>query len=100
MIEQEHQKISLDMAGMESERCVPLGCICRPLALRGRAAPRFTESFRTTAPSLMQNQFTRPGMTNRLSSHAKPNYEAETASGLSGERLRKLANALWEECHD
>lgn len=88
------------MAGMESERCVPLGCLCRPLALRGSAALRFTGSFRTTAPSLMQNQFARPGMTNRLSSHAKPNYEAKITSGLSGEGLRKLASALWEECHD
>lgn len=65
-----------------------------------RSVLRLAESFRTTGPCLMQNQFARPGMANRLSSHAKFNYGAEAAAGLSGEGLRKLAKAPWEECHD
>lgn len=48
----------------------------------------------------MQNQFSRPGMANRLSSQAKQNYEAVAASGFSGEGLRMLGKALWEVCQD
>lgn len=48
----------------------------------------------------MQNQFARPGMAKQLSSHAKLNYGAAAAAGLSGEGLRKLAKVPWEECHD
>lgn len=48
----------------------------------------------------MQNQISRPGMAKRLSSHAKQNYEAVAASGLSGEGLKMLAKASREICHD
>lgn len=48
----------------------------------------------------MRNQFSRPEIADRLSSYAKPNYEAVAASGLSGEGFRELAKAPWEECHD
>lgn len=59
-----------------------------------------TESLGTIDPFLMLNQISRPGMAKKLSSHAKQNYEAVAASGLSGEGLRMLAKAAREECHD
>lgn len=76
------------MSEMQGEMLVHLSSIIVSLCLSGRTLPRDRENFRTTGPLLMQNQFTRRRIENRLCSHVRSNYEAVPASGLFGIGLR------------